>query len=139
VDKGWVLNAGRGRWELLGSDGETIHGTVSVEMVQRADMAYVNRAAIHRGWPPLVPGSPWWCCVLVGGPLDGLYEFLDPGLYDDAPAELTFAGQTLVSAQAGAAAGFDPLWPPAVYRLALQACGHGRTCAYPYRYQERSS
>jgi hypothetical protein len=133
VDKGWVLNRDAARWELLGSDGETVHGMVSLDFLARCGPASANRAGVRHGWPELVPGAPWIHVILAGGPLDGLHQYLDPAVFDFPPAELTFSGQVLVSARPGARFGIHPSALAAAYRKSPQLCGHGRDCPYPYR------
>jgi len=133
------MNGELQRWELLGADGETIHGLITVEMLERCGVVTANRAAIRQGWPPLAPDTPWITCTLTGGPLDGLWEYLDPGLFDGPPDELTFTGYTLISAVAGAAATIEdmPGMAVSVYRVRRQLCRHGNLCPYPYWHGSR--
>ena len=123
-----MLNFAEQRWELLGSDGETVHGWMTTEFLVRA--APISRTVMaRRGWPELTPGVPWIHCVFADGPLAGRHEYLDPMAYDaPAPEQLTVAWGL---PEPGLRHGREFT---AVYRLQVQGCGHGRACAYPYRW-----
>jgi hypothetical protein len=127
VDKGWVLNQARDRWELLGADGEPTGYGVSRRYLAVYGTAGMNRQLAGRGLPPLDPASPWWHLIMVGGPLDGLHDWADPAACDGPPERLTVAWA-------------DPLVPPdalatltraSVYRRAGRGCGH-RGCPVAY-------
>ena len=129
ADRGWVLNLGEQRWDLLGDDGERLYGYLTLDFLLRADEPLLGSVLTRRGWPPLVPGVPWIHCVLAGGPFDGRHEYLDPMAYDAAAPE-----RLLISWGAPVSAPGAPvrLTCQAVYRRQIQVCGHGRACAYPY-------
>jgi hypothetical protein len=110
MDLGWIRRAGSPRWELRGSDGA---------LVTLADEAGRLLAPAAPGWPPWT-GVPAVVCALDGGPLDGLWQYLDLPAGEEPPAEL------MLELTGGR--------PPAAYVLSAQACGHGRACPFPYRY-----
>jgi hypothetical protein len=110
MDLGWIRTGGSRRWELRDSGGG---------LVALADAAGQLLVPAAPGWPPWT-GVPVVVCALDGGPLDGLWQYLDLPPADGPPAELVL----------------DPggSRPPVLYELAGQACGHGRACPYPYHY-----
>jgi hypothetical protein len=113
MDLGWIRN-GRShrsqRWELRDSGGG---------LVALADVDGRPLTPAAPGWPPWT-GVPVVVCALAGGPLDGLWQYLDLPPGDGPPAEL------LLDPGGGR--------PPASYVLFAQVCGHGRACPFPYRY-----
>jgi transcriptional regulator with XRE-family HTH domain len=122
ADRGWVLRPGSDRWRLNGPDGRAVTG-VALQFVTAYGAAPVNAYGARRGWPVLVPGSPWIHCVLTGGPEAGRHEYLDPAVWDGPPPVLYLHAAARLPEQAVMVA----------YWRQVQVCGHGRSC--PYRYE----
>lgn len=133
ADQGWAYNMADDLWELLDKYGLRC-GAVTAEMIVRCGAARVNRAGEAKGWPELVPGSPWWHLILLGGPADGHHEYIHPGEAEEPPARLAV---TLPQAEM-VAVGDMPVsgdaFPVGYYRRQIQVCGHGRACPYPYSF-----
>jgi hypothetical protein len=141
ADRGWVLNRDERRWELRGPDGAPVGAYVTLEFLTRTQVAagrffQLDRYLDRRGLPRLTPHLAWWECVLIGGPFAGRHEYLDPRSCRRPPDQLLLAQEPPIPVPL---AGEEiPVMteavPPAVYRRAPQACGHGRACPWPYRW-----
>jgi hypothetical protein len=131
VDQGWAYNLADRQWELLGAAGDLV-AQVPDEALTR--LGEVNERGARNGWPPLIPGAPYWHLVLRRGPEDGRHVYLPPGGVAEPPETLLCSAPPVVVFAAAIPSGLalPEGTGSASYRRQIQICGHGRACSYPY-------
>jgi hypothetical protein len=129
MEHGWTLDVAGQRWVLAGPDGVLVTA-YPVQMTSRPEsLASLNAFALRHGRPTLDPaGGSWWHCALIGGPVDGWHEWLDPGVYGQPPGVL-FAAGPLRRAVVIPMADTGPGGSYAIYRRQPRVgCEHGESC-----------
>lgn len=141
MNMGWVRNHAGGTWDLLDARGD-VHWSAAAGWVAAGGAATVNAkgARLDRRWPELIPGRPWVHCVLLGGPADGLHQFLDPREHPAGPPAVleTDREQPLPGMPPGPGPDPQVRVTPLRYRLTARPCRDGGPCGcpWPYTWQE---
>lgn len=127
---GWKYDSYGGRWVLADSRGAEVRAVLDSLMADGARLGALNRVCAAKGWP-LLGRKPWWHCIMVGGPMDGIHEWFDPEVADGPPEALVFGDEPLPGMPPGP--GPDEASVRVTYRRGEQGCGHGGWCPWPYR------